>query len=66
MVKSPMYDQAAAEMSKEEMDNHVASYPLGVGIPEDVAQAAIFLLSPASRWITGINITLDGGFLLVG
>ena len=66
MVKSPMYDQAAAEMSKEEMDKHVASYPLGVGIPEDVAQAAIFLLSPASRWITGINITLDGGFLLVG
>lgn len=48
MVKSPMYDQAAAEMSKEEMDKHVASYPLGVGIPEDVAQAAIFysLLHP--------------------
>lgn len=40
-----MYDQAAAEMSKEEMDKHVASYPLGVGIPEDVAQAAIFTLS---------------------
>jgi NAD(P)-dependent dehydrogenase (short-subunit alcohol dehydrogenase family) len=66
MVKSPMYDQAATEMSKEEMDKHVARYPLGVGLPEDVANTAVFLLSSASRWITGINITLDGGFLLVG
>ena len=64
MVKTPMYDQAATEMSNEEMDKHVARYPLGVGFPEDVANAAIFLLSSASRWITGINITLDGGFLL--
>lgn len=66
MVKTPMYDQAATEMSNEEMDKHVARYPLGVGFPEDVANTAIFLLSSASRWITGINITLDGGFLLVG
>ncbi|MCX6311096.1 MAG: SDR family NAD(P)-dependent oxidoreductase [Bacteroidetes bacterium] len=66
MVKTPMFDQAADEMSKEEMDKHIGKYPLGVGLPEDVANAAIFLLSPAARWITGINITLDGGFLLIG
>ena len=64
MVKTPMYDKAAADMSKEEMDKHVALYPLGVGYPDDVANAAVFLLSSASRWITGINIILDGGFLL--
>jgi NAD(P)-dependent dehydrogenase (short-subunit alcohol dehydrogenase family) len=66
MVKTPMFDQAADEMSKEEMEKHIGKYPLGVGLPEDVANAAIFLLSPAARWITGINITLDGGFLLIG
>lgn len=64
MVKTPMYEVAVQGMSKEMMDEHVKQYPLGVGYPEDVANAIIFLLSDASRWITGINITLDGGFLL--
>lgn len=64
MVKTPMYDRAEEMVSKEEMDNHIAKYLLGVGYPEDVANAVIFLLSPASRWITGINLILDGGVLL--
>lgn len=64
MVKTPMYDYAQAQGTKEQMDEHVNKYPLGVGLPEDVANAAIFLLSNASRWMTGQTITLDGGFLL--
>lgn len=64
MVKTPMYDRAEEMISKEDMDKHVAKYLLGVGYPEDVANAVIFLLSPASRWITGINLILDGGLLL--
>ncbi|MCA6362793.1 MAG: SDR family oxidoreductase [Bacteroidetes bacterium] len=64
MVKTPLYDQVEEEYSKPELDKHMARYPLGVGYPEDVANAAIYLLSPASRWVTGINIILDGGFLL--
>lgn len=64
MVKTPMYDRAEEMVSKEEMDEHVSKYLLGVGYPEDVANAVIFLLSPASRWITGINLILDGGILL--
>jgi len=64
MVKTAMYEIAEKGMSKEIMDEHISQYPLGVGYPEDVANAIIFLLSDASRWITGINITLDGGFIL--
>ncbi len=64
MVKTPMFDRAEEMVSKEEMDNHLEKYLLGVGHPEDVANAVIFLLSPASRWITGINLILDGGVLL--
>lgn len=64
MVKTPLYDKAELDSSKEVMDAHVNRYPLGVGYPEDVANAVIYLLSPASRWVTGINLTLDGGFLL--
>ncbi len=66
MVKTEMYDAAAIEMSTESMEEHVAKYPLGVGYPADVANAIIFLLSPASRWITGINLIMDGGMLLQG
>ncbi|MGB3591800.1 MAG: SDR family oxidoreductase [Nonlabens sp.] len=64
MVKTEMFDRAEEKMSKDSMENHIKKYPLGVGKPEDVAHAAIFLLSPAARWITGTNMVLDGGFLL--
>lgn len=36
-------------------------YPLGYGKPEDVAYGVIYLLSDASRWITGTNLLMDGG-----
>jgi NAD(P)-dependent dehydrogenase (short-subunit alcohol dehydrogenase family) len=38
-------------------------YPLGrVGTPEDIAFGAIYLLSDASSWVTGINLVIDGGY----
>jgi NAD(P)-dependent dehydrogenase (short-subunit alcohol dehydrogenase family) len=66
MVKTPMYTHVEASMSKEELDKHVNRYPLGAGEPEDVAFAAIYFLSNASRWVNGVNLILDGGFLLQG
>lgn len=35
---------------------------LGVGEAADVSHMALFLLSDAARWITGTNMTVDGGF----
>jgi NAD(P)-dependent dehydrogenase (short-subunit alcohol dehydrogenase family) len=35
-----------------------------LGTPEDVADACLFLASPASRWITGHNLVVDGGMLV--
>ncbi len=32
-----------------------------LGQPEDVADAVLFLASPASRWITGADLLVDGG-----
>jgi predicted outer membrane repeat protein len=42
-----------------------AMYDLTVGDKsEEVAHAVVYLLSSASRWVTGTNLILDGGFLL--
>jgi 3-oxoacyl-[acyl-carrier protein] reductase len=36
--------------------------PLGrYGNPDDIAQAALFLCSPASNWITGTSLDISGG-----
>ena len=42
-----------------------AKHPLGLGKTTDVSNACIFLLSDASRWMTGQNIIIDGGYTAV-
>jgi NAD(P)-dependent dehydrogenase (short-subunit alcohol dehydrogenase family) len=37
-------------------------HPLGFGKPEDIANGCIYLLSEASRWVTGTNLVIDGGY----
>lgn len=58
-VRTPMLDELAQSGGK--MDELFALTPLGMGEPEDVAHAAVFFLSDASRWITRNYFILDGG-----
>lgn len=39
-----------------------ALHLLGLGEPTDIANACIYLLSDASRWVTGSNLVVDGGY----
>lgn len=60
-VETAMHREFVGSIS----DNAVKAYEnfhlLGFGQPEDVANAAIFLLSDGSRWITGSALAVDGG-----
>jgi NAD(P)-dependent dehydrogenase (short-subunit alcohol dehydrogenase family) len=38
------------------------AHPLGLGKPEDVANAIAFLLAETGRWITGTTLVVDGGY----
>jgi len=65
-ILTPMWDAMLGEgASREAGIKQVASeIPLGhMGEPSDVAQAAIFLASNESKYITGIELTVDGGIL---
>jgi NAD(P)-dependent dehydrogenase (short-subunit alcohol dehydrogenase family) len=42
---------------------HAAAPLHRLGTPIDVADAVLFLASPAARWITGANLVVDGGVL---
>jgi NAD(P)-dependent dehydrogenase (short-subunit alcohol dehydrogenase family) len=62
LVETPLLDATAALLGS--MDEERKHYPLGFGKPDDVANAAVFLLSSASRWITGTTIVMDGGLTI--
>ena len=62
LVKTQMYEDLVKRAPIEAIKKKMERYPLGFGHPEDAAMAAAFLLSDASKWITGTTMVVDGGF----
>jgi NAD(P)-dependent dehydrogenase (short-subunit alcohol dehydrogenase family) len=62
MVKTHMTDGLL--FSEDEIIEDIKKYPLGYGEPDDVALGVVYLLSDASKWITGTDLKMDGGYTL--
>jgi NAD(P)-dependent dehydrogenase (short-subunit alcohol dehydrogenase family) len=55
---------ADARQNTEYMANFAGRIPMGrIGTPEDIAGPAVFLASDMARYITGVTLPVDGGYL---
>ncbi len=61
-ILTPLMQNMMDSLTEEQRKLRRAGFPLGLGMPCDVANAAMFLLSDGARWITGQNIVVDGGY----
>lgn len=62
IVETDMTKKLFDNIPEDSKNEILKMHPMGFGKPEDVANACIFLLSDASRWITGTNLIVDGGY----
>jgi NAD(P)-dependent dehydrogenase (short-subunit alcohol dehydrogenase family) len=64
MIETGLMKQSV--LGVKEHENDLARYPLKrYGKPEEVAYAAVYLLSDASEWITGSSLVIDGGYTII-
>lgn len=61
-IETPMHQRLTEILPQESIKDYEDKHLLGFGSAEDVANSAVFLLSDASRWITGTQLVLDGGY----
>lgn len=62
-IKTEMYEKYMNGVGKNTATTKLERQYLGIGLPEDVANAVAFLISPAARLITGVCLPVDGGSL---
>ena len=61
LIVTDLTREYLASLDSEQYSERTKDYLLGLGEPIDIANACVFLLSPASKWITGTNLVVDGG-----
>lgn len=63
-VKTDMHNEFIDKAGEGALDSHVLGRQyMGMGEPSDIANAMAYLLSDASKFITGTGFVVDGGYL---
>lgn len=60
-VRTPMLEETAENFSRDAVDKIEQRQLLGLGDPVDVANAIVFYLADASKWVSATNLILGGG-----
>lgn len=63
-ILTPMMQIALDTLSEEDRQKRIDGFPLGLGRTTDISNACIYLMSDASRWVTGQNLVVDGGYTI--
>lgn len=63
-ILTPLMQNYLSQLSEDDLKKRVSGFPLGLGETSDVSNACVYLLSDASRWITGQNLIIDGGYTI--
>jgi NAD(P)-dependent dehydrogenase (short-subunit alcohol dehydrogenase family) len=63
LVAGSKADEQLNMLSAEQGKQLLASHPLGLSQPEDVANAVLYLLSDMGLNVTGTTLAVDGGYL---
>lgn len=58
-----MHERLAKGSGVDAMNDYEKNHLLGFGAPDDVANAGLFLLGEAGRWVTGTTMVVDGRYL---
>ena len=62
-IETEMHLNTIANLPEEAAIDGLNRHLLGFGGTDDIANAVIFLMTPASRWITGTAMAVDGGYM---
>ena len=60
-VETEMHFNYVGTIAAEALAAYEEFHPLGFGRPDDIANAAVYLISDAGRWVTGTSMVVDGG-----
>ena len=63
MINNEFIRNWLAEMAADRPVDMGSALPVEVAEPEDIANAVAWLVSDAARYITGITVPVDAGFL---
>jgi NAD(P)-dependent dehydrogenase (short-subunit alcohol dehydrogenase family) len=62
-IETPMHHDIVKNLDAAGEEAYRSLHLLGFGQAGDIANAVVYLASPASNWITGSSLAVDGGYM---